>query len=155
MGSKLANEIRQDKPFASLEQEAYLNLQRTAAILEQALEETLKPHGISATQYNTLRILRGAGTKGLSCQEVGSRMIRLEPDLTRLFDRLEARGLIGRARSQEDRRVVIVRISLSGTRLLASLDGVVEGLHKKALGRLGEGKLRQFIELSEALRSFV
>ncbi|MBI3271235.1 MAG: MarR family transcriptional regulator [Planctomycetes bacterium] len=154
MANKLAHEIRQSKPFASLEQEAYLNLQRTAAVLERALEETLKPHGISATQYNALRILRGAGPNGLSCQEVGARMIRFEPDLTRLFDRLEARGLIGRTRSEEDRRVVLVRIAPPGTKLLASLDDVVEGLHKKPLVPMGEKKLRQLIDLCEELRNF-
>ncbi len=154
MGRKLADEIKQAKPFNSLEQEAYLNLQRTAAVLEQALEETLRPHGISATQYNALRILRGAGAKGLSCQEVGSRMIRLEPDLTRLFDRLESRKLISRARSEEDRRVVFVRIAPSGSKVLASLDEVVEGLHQKVLGPLGEKRLRLLVELSEEVRSF-
>src|SRR5579863_2705805 len=104
---RLADEIKQSRPFPSLEVEAALNLQRTAAIIEQATESTLKPHGISATQYNALRILQGAGSKGLSCQEVGARMIRPDADLTRLFDRLEARGLIRRARSTQDRRVVV------------------------------------------------
>src|SRR5437899_2723721 len=142
MANKLAREIKQTKPFASLEEEAALNLQRTAAVLEQAFEGTLKSHGISATQYNALRILRGAGEKGLPCQEVGSRMIRLEPDLTRLFDRLEARGFLMRARAEDDRRVVLVRIAPAGAKLLGSLDGVVRELLKKLLGRLGERKLR-------------
>lgn len=155
MGKKLADEIKQGKPFGSIEEEACLNVQRTAAVLEQALEETLKPHGISATQYNALRILRGAGTKGLSCQEVGSRMIRLVPDITRLLDRLEAKGFISRARSEEDRRIVVVRIALSGTKLLAALDSVVQGLHRNVLGLLGEKKLRLMVELSEEMRSLV
>src|SRR5258706_9086251 len=140
MAGKVADEIKQTKPFGSLEGEAALNVQRTAAVLEQAFEAALKPHGISATQYNALRILRGAGTKGLSCQEVGARMIRLDPDLTRLFDRLEARGFLSRARGEEDRRVVQVRIAPSGTKLLASLDAFEEPL-MKGLGRLGEKKL--------------
>ena len=154
VGKKLADEIKQAKPFNSLEQEAYLNLQRTAAVLEQALEEALRPHGISATQYNALRILRGAGAKGLSCQEVGARMIRVEPDLTRLFDRLESRKLISRARSEEDRRVVFVRIAPAGSEALASLDDVVEALHRKVFGPLGKKKLRHLVELSEEVRSF-
>lgn len=153
MGKKLAEEIRQAKPFRSLEQEAYLNLQRTAAVLEQAFEEALRPHGISATQYNALRILRGAGTAGLSCQEVGARMIRLDPDLTRLFDRLEDRGLVRRARSIEDRRVVFVRITPTGLRLLGPLDDVVDALHGKTIGGLGEKKLRLLVELSEEIRN--
>lgn len=150
---KLAREIQQVKPFGSLEQEAYLNLQRTAAVLEQALEGALKPHGISATQYNALRILRGAGSNGLSCQEVGARMIRPESDLTRLFDRLEARGFLTRARSREDRRVVLVRIAPAGTKLLASLDDVVEGVHERLLGPMGEKKLRRLVELCEEARA--
>jgi len=155
MAGKLAEEIKQTKPFASLEQEAALNIQRTAAVLEQTFEAALKPHGISATQYNALRILRGAGPKGLSCQEVGARMIRLEPDLTRLFDRLEARGFLTRTRGEEDRRVVQVRIAQAGTKLLASLDGELEGFLKKRLGRMSEKKLRQMIDLSEEARSFL
>jgi DNA-binding MarR family transcriptional regulator len=153
VGKKLAEEIRQAKPFRSLEQEAYLNLQRTAAVLEQAFEEALKPRGISVTQYNALRILRGAGSTGISCQEVGSRMIRWDPDLTRLFDRLETRGFLVRARSESDRRVVLVRIAPAGTKLLASLDAVVDALHRKTLGGLGEKNLRLLIELTEEVRS--
>jgi DNA-binding MarR family transcriptional regulator len=155
MGGKLAGEIKQTKPFRSLEEEAALNLQRTAAVLEQSVEGALKPHGISATQYNALRILRGAGPKGLSCQEVGARMIRLDPDLTRLFDRLEARGFLTRTRSEEDRRVVQVRIAPAGTKLLASLDGELEGFLKVRLGRMSEHKLRQLIDLSEEARSLL
>jgi DNA-binding MarR family transcriptional regulator len=154
MAGKLADEIKQTKPFGSLEGEAALNVQRTAAVLEQAFEAALKPHGISATQYNALRILRGAGPKGLSCQEVGARMIRLDPDLTRLFDRLEARGFLTRARGEEDRRVVQVRIAPAGTKLLASLDALEEPL-KKGLGRLGEKKLRQLIDLCEEARGYL
>ena len=118
------------------------------------MEETLRPHGISATQYNALRILRGAGPKGLSCQEVGARMIRLEPDLTRLFDRLESRGFITRSRSREDRRVVVVRIAPPGTTLLSSLDPGVADQLKKRLGPLGEKRLRRLIDLCEDLRGF-
>jgi DNA-binding MarR family transcriptional regulator len=153
VAGRLARELKQAKPFGSLEQEASLNLMRTAAVIEQATEAALKPHGISATQYNALRILRGAGPAGLSCQEVGARMVRLEPDLTRLFDRMEARKLITRARSADDRRVVVVRIAPAGKKLLASLDDVVAGLGKRLLGRLGERKLRLLIDLAEEARA--
>jgi DNA-binding MarR family transcriptional regulator len=151
---KLADEIKQTKPFSSVAHEAVLNIQRTAAVFEQAFEEVLKPHGISGTQYNALRILRGAGPQGLPCQEVGARMIRLEPDLTRLFDRLEARAFLARARSTDDRRVVLVRIAPAGTRLLASLDGVHDETLKRLLGRMGERKLRLLITLLEEAREF-
>jgi DNA-binding MarR family transcriptional regulator len=154
MSGKLAREIKQTKAWSSLEEEVALNVQRTAAVLEQALEETLKPHGITATQYNALRIIRGSGNTGISCQEAGTRMIRTEPDLTRLFDRLEARDLVVRSRSAEDRRLVLVRLSPTGVKLLASLDGVVTELHKRTLGTMGDRKLRQLRELSEEARHF-
>src|SRR2546421_9228986 len=99
MTGKLAAEIKQTKPFGSLEEEAILNLHRTASILIQVESETLKPHGLSMTQYNALRILRGAGAKGLACQEIAERMINRDPDITRLIDRLEGRKLVERARS--------------------------------------------------------
>lgn len=153
MAGRLARELKQAKPFGSLEQEASLNVMRTAAVIEQATEAALKPHGISATQYNALRILRGAGPAGLSCQEVGARMVRLESDLTRLFDRMQARKLITRARSADDRRVVVVRIAPAGKKLLAALDDVVAGLGKRLLGRLGERKLRLLIDLAEEARA--
>jgi len=153
MRRKLADEVKQGKPFASLEQETYLNLQRTAAVLELRLEEALRPHGISATQYNALRILRGAGPQGLSCQDVGSRMIRPVPDITRLFDRVEARGLITRARSTEDRRVVLVKIAPAGLRILNSLDAEVDALQRAMFGSLGEKRLLELIDVLEKLRS--
>src|SRR5262245_60916712 len=99
MSGRLAAEIKQTKPFASLEAEAILNLHRTASILMQVEAEALKPHGLSLTQYNALRILRGAGSAGLACQEIAERMIARDPDITRLLDRLEKRKLIARARS--------------------------------------------------------
>ena len=154
MRGKLAGEIKQTKAWSSLEEEVALNVQRTAAVLEQALEETLKPHGITATQYNALRIVRGAGQAGIPCHEAGTRLIRSEPDLTRLFDRLETRGLVLRSRSTEDRRLVFVRLSPDGIKLLGSLDEVVTELHKKTLGPLGDRKLRQLRELSEEARNF-
>jgi len=153
MSGRLAAEIQQTKPFGSLEEEAILNLHRTASILEQAESEALKPHGLSLTQYNALRILRGAGPKGLACQELAGRMITRDPDVTRLLDRLEARKLIERARSNEDRRVVVTRISGAGLKLLATLDAVMRGLPKKVLGHLGEKRLRSLIDLLEEARS--
>jgi len=153
MTGKLAAEIKQTKPFGSLEEEAILNLHRTASILVQMEQEALKPHGLSMTQYNALRILRGAGPKGLACQEIAGRMINRDPDITRLIDRLETRKLVDRARSQEDRRVVVTRITEAGLKLLASLDGTLRDLPKKVLGHLGEKRLRTLIELLEQSRT--
>lgn len=152
MSGRLAREIRQSKPFGSLEEEAVLNLQRTASRVEQAVSETLKPFGVSSTQYNALRILRGAGAKGLACREIAGRMIARDPDITRLLDRLESRRLIERARSESDRRVVVTRITDAGLKLLSSMDGAVREFPRRALGHLGEKRLRALIELLEAAR---
>ena len=151
MSGKLAKEIKQTKPFSSPAEEAILNIQRTAAVLTQMIAEALKPHGISETQYNALRILRGAGPEGLACQEIGARMITTDPDITRLFDRLEARGR--GARSTKDRRVVLSRITPEGLKLLASMDQELKDLPRRTLGHLGEKRLRVLIGLLERARS--
>src|SRR5437879_11548566 len=104
-------EIKQAKPLSSLEEEALLSLQRTADQLQWRISELLKPYGISPTQYNALRILRGAKGRGHSCSEIAKRMINRDPDITRLVDRLERRGLVQRTREEKDRRVVIARIT--------------------------------------------
>jgi len=153
MSGKLADEIKQTKPFGSVAEEAILNVQRTASALTQAFAETLKPFGLSETQYNALRILRGAGRDGLACQEIAERMITRDPDITRLLDRLEGRRLIERTRSREDRRVVVARISAEGLKLLSSLDARARDLPKKVLGHLGEKKLKALIDLLEEARS--
>lgn len=152
MSGKLAGQIKQTKPFGSLEEEALLNLMRTAAILEGVETDALKPYELSMPQYNILRILRGAGPKGLSCQEIADRMISRDPDVTRLVDRLDARGLIQRARSSEDRRVVITKISEAGLKRLTDMDAGLRELPKKILGHLGEKKLRLLIDLLERAR---
>ncbi len=105
MTSRLQTEIQQTKPFESLEEETCLNLQRTAEALMHGLEAGLKPAGLSPSQYNVLRILRGAGAE---------RMVTRDPDMTWLLDRLEARGLVMRARDRADRRVITVRITPEG-----------------------------------------
>jgi DNA-binding MarR family transcriptional regulator len=152
MTGRLASEIKQTKPFGSLAEEAVLNIFRTASLLTLVIDETFKPSGITETQYNILRILRGAGKDGLSCQEVGARMIQREPDLTRLFDRLESRNLISRGRSSEDRRVVLSRITEHGLKVLALLDPESRSLPKKLLGHLSDAELRQLINLLEKAR---
>ena len=122
-------------------------------MFEQALAGALKLHGISPTQYNALRILRGAGPRGLGCQEICNRMIRMDSDMTRLLDRLEARGFIQRERSETDRRVVVTRITDAGMQLLAPLDSVVHDLNRKALANLGQKRLRLLLRLLEETRA--
>lgn len=152
MADKLRAEIQQTKPFQSLEQEAILNLIRTASLMEQIGAAVVKPHGLSLPQYNVLRILRGAGERGLKCSAVAERMITRDPDVTRLFDRLERERLITRQRSSDDRRVVNVRISDTGMRLLATLDEPMLAAHRNAMNHMGREKLAQLIELLEDAR---
>jgi DNA-binding MarR family transcriptional regulator len=152
MTGKLAREIRQSKPFSSPAEEAILNIQRTAGVLGQLFAETLKPHGLTEVQYNALRILRGAGKAGLCCQEIADRMITRDPDITRLVDRLAARSLVERTRSEEDRRVVVNRITPAGMKMLSSIDESARALPHQVLGHLGDKKLRTLIDLLEEAR---
>ena len=155
MSGKLQAELKKTKPFSSLEQEVYLSLQRTADALGRGFADLLKAHALSPAQYNVLRILRGAGEVGLACQEVGSRMITREPDVTRLMDRLETRGLLERRRQQDDRRVVKARVTAAGLELLSKLDAPVVKLHDVQLGHLSRERLRSLCELLEAAREKV
>src|SRR4051794_17693583 len=153
----LGKEIKKQRPFESLEQEAMLNIVRAADVLSAEMADVLKPATLSAAQYNVLRILRGAaaeaGGKGLPCGEIAARMITRDPDVTRLLDRLEKRGLISRCRQEKDRRVVCTRITPAGSKLLHELDPKIEAAHRKQLSHLGADKLKQLIELLEAART--
>jgi DNA-binding MarR family transcriptional regulator len=147
MPSDLREEIKQNKPFSSLEQEAHLNLERTTAVIGHAFAEALKRFDITPTQYNVLRILRGAGAAGLCRNEVRDRMIAQVPDVTRLLDRLEEAGFIARERQTNDRRQVLTLISEKGLDLLAELDEPVAAMHKRALGHMTTEQLQQLTEL--------
>jgi DNA-binding MarR family transcriptional regulator len=136
MAHDMLSELRQTKPFATPEEELHLSLIRTTDLLGRACHALLKDSGISPPQYNVLRILRGAGEAGLPCGEIATRMVTRDPDVTRLLDRLEQRGLISRGRGTEDRRVVSTRITVEGLDLLATLDPAMRDLHKKQLGFL-------------------
>jgi DNA-binding MarR family transcriptional regulator len=151
----LRNEIKQTKPFGSLEQEAHLNIERTAAVLGHAFAEALKPHGITPTQYNALRILRGAGREGLCRNEVRDRLIAQVPDVTRLLDRLEEMALIERERSTEDRRLVTTRITARGNALLRELDGPIAEVHRRHLGHMTERQLKSLNDLLTLAREAV
>lgn len=155
MSHDLRQEIRQGRPFSSLEQEAQLNLERTAAVLGHALAEGLKRHGITPTQYNVLRILRGAGPEGLCRNEVRDRMIAQVPDVTRLLDRLEESGLVDRERSTSDRRQVATRVTAKGLALLAELDEPVLAMHARLLGHMSGSQLKTLIELLTIARERV
>jgi DNA-binding MarR family transcriptional regulator len=152
MAKPLQEEIRQQRPFGSLEEEAFLSLQRTANLLLQALGRELRGHELSPAQYNLLRILRGAGSEALTCGEIAERLVSPGPDVTRLLDRLEARQLVFRERDSADRRVVRARITGEGSRLLAEIDPRVDAVLKRLLGHLGDEGLRQLSKLLEQAR---
>jgi DNA-binding MarR family transcriptional regulator len=118
----------------------------------RGMAELFRTVGLSPTQYNALRILRGAGEPGLTCGEIASRLITADPDVTRLLDRLEKAQLIARVRSTEDRRVVRARITPAGLEALAGLDGPVAALHVRQLGHMGRERLATLIELLESAR---
>ena len=155
MMKRLRDEIKQTKPFTSPEQEAFLSLGRTWAVLDHAFSESLKPYGITPTQYNVLRILRGAGAAGLCRAEVMERMITTVPDATRLLDRMEGAGLIERERAENDRRFVTTRVTQQGLALLADLDAPVQALHRRHLGALSRADLRTLIATLERVRDGV
>lgn len=149
---KLAAEIRQRKPFESPEHEVYLNLVRTATALMRREAELLKAHDLTPAQFNVLRILRGAGKDGLICREIGERMLAYDPDVTKLVDRLEARGLAVRQRRLTDRRAIAVNITADGLRLLDRVDKPMLDLVVGLLGHLSGRQLKTLSRLLEAAR---
>ena len=152
MASALQAELKQQKPFRSLKEEATLSIWRTAALLEHAFESALKPHRITSTQYNVLRILRGSEPDGLCRNEIGERLVRQAPDVTRLLDRLEDARLIARERGGADRRFVLTRITRAGLALLDDVDKRIDATQSQQLGHLGETQLRKLIALLAEVR---
>lgn len=148
MPKSIQAELKQRKPFRTLEEEASVSIARTAALIEYAAAEVLRRHDLTPTQYNVLRILRGAEPDGLGRNEVRDRLIFKVSDVTRLLDRLEEMGLVVRTRGGgEDRRVVVARITRKGLDLLAPLDGEIEQFNRQKLGHMGERKLRTLLRL--------
>ena len=137
--------------IGSLEEAAFLDLVRTADILSRPVAQLQRTEDLSSTQYNILRILRGA-PDGLTCGEIANRMITRDPDITRLLDRLEKRGLVSRCRETKDRRMVLTRVTPEGLKLLARMDDPVQGAHRKLLGHLGKERLRTLSGLLAACR---
>jgi DNA-binding MarR family transcriptional regulator len=152
MVGRIQAELKQTKPLGSLEEEAYLNVQRTANTLAQRIAELLRSHDLTPAQYNVLRILRGAGQDGLNASDIGGRMISRDPDVTRLVDRLEKRGLVERWRCSEDRRVVWTRLSPAGRELIDPLDAPLNTLHRDMLSHMAPERLQLLVELLEEAR---
>jgi DNA-binding MarR family transcriptional regulator len=149
----LQRELRQGRPFESTAHEAVLGVLRTADCLRRQLTAVLEAHDLTPQQFNVLRILRGAGDAQLPTLEIGARMVEQTPGVTRLLDRLEAKGLIARARCRKDRRQVLCRITPEGLVLLGRVDGPVRQANERALDALPSGAQRQLIRLLERIRS--
>jgi DNA-binding MarR family transcriptional regulator len=150
--ASLKLEIVQEPPFASLEEEALLNLMRTSDTVHRAFQRKTRDWGVTSTQYNVLRILRGAEPRGLTCAAIGSRMITAEPDITRLLGRLKTLKLIRQRRDPKDRRVVWTQISQAGLDLLKAMAPVIERAPKELLGNMNKADLEEFIRLLELAR---
>jgi DNA-binding MarR family transcriptional regulator len=152
MPTSLQAELKQTRPFATRSAEAMVSIFRTAAVLEHQLSEVLKPFGLTPTQHNVLRILRGAGSQGLCGREIAERMIARVPDVPRMLDRLEAMRLITRRRDTDDRRHVTVTITAKGLELLDAVRPAVDAMERSRLGRLSDRTLAGLIEGLAAVR---
>ncbi len=145
-------EILQEPAFSSTEEEAFLNLLRSSDCLQRAFQHTIRGWGLTATQYNVLRILRGAHPGALPCAAIGERMIAAEPDITRLLGRLKRLKLIRQHRDRRDRRVVLTTIADSGLELLRAMDPAVRSAPKEMLGHMAPPNLAELIRLLELTR---
>src|SRR3954451_15407804 len=150
--SRLQHELHKKNPFDAPEQEVALNLARTADQLQHEFARLFKERGLTEPQYNVLRILRGSETE-LPCLTIAARMISQVPDITRLVDRLEGAKLVERRRTEADRRVVLVRITDAGLKVLADLDGPVLELHRRQLGHLSDEEMAELSRLLVKARS--
>lgn len=149
----LKREIAQERPFSSREEEAFLNLLRTSDCLHRAFQRSTREWGVTSTQYNILRILRGAHPQGLTCSAIGDRMITAEPDITRLLGRMKVLKLIKQRRDKRDRRMVWTQISAAGLELLDKMDAEVEQMPRELLGHLKGKDLDELIRLLELART--
>jgi DNA-binding MarR family transcriptional regulator len=150
--ASLKSEIAQATPFSSVEEEAILNVMRTSDCLQRAFQQKTREWGLTQTQYNVLRILRGAQPDGLTCAAIGERMIAMEPDITRLLRRLKGLKLIRQHRDRRDRRVVWTQVSESGLDLLRAMDPVIKRIPLELLGHIGHEDLAEMIRLLESAR---
>lgn len=153
MPTTLRDELRQERPFRSLREEALLSIARTESVARERIERVLAPHGLTMTQYNVLRILRGAGTNGLCRNEIGERLISRMPDVSRLLDRMEAAGLVSRVRSTEDRRLVNTTLTSRGRKLVDALDDDIARAQAEQVGHMTRAQLRTLIDLLSLARS--
>lgn len=150
--SQLQDELQQSQPFPSLRTEALVSVVRTAAVINHVMNETLKPYDLTATQYNVLRILRGADDEGLCGRQIGERLVSPVPDVSRLIDRMEEVHLLVRKRSITDRRYVSVHIAPKGLQLLEKVTPFLEAAMSKRFDGLTPAELTALIASLESLR---
>jgi len=137
---------------ALLEPNLFVAFMQIADVFGNEAEQLVKTAGLTGAQYNVLRILRGAGSEGLACREIGERMISHDPDITRLLDRMEKRGLITRERQTDDRRVVKTCVTTKGLELLKALDHPVRDLHKRQFRGMSATQMNTLTMLLDQLR---
>lgn len=152
MTPQLQDEIRQTRPFARKTSEALLSILRTATVLEHEQNEALRPYGITQTQYNVLRILRGAGKDGLCGREIASRLISKVPDVSRLLDRMDDMELVSRLRDTSDRRHVTARISPKGRRLLEQATPALEAVERRRFRPLDSRAVASLVRMLAIVR---
>jgi DNA-binding MarR family transcriptional regulator len=152
MKRRLREELQQSKPFPTLEEEVVVELQRTAQLAARRIAVALRPWGLSESQFNVLRILRGSAPDGLSSTRIAERMVRHDPDLTRLVDQLEKRGLVERSRDARDRRVANSRITDQGLRLVEGASRELRQAMVETLRHMTAGKLERLADLLELAR---
>lgn len=151
--SRLQRELRQRRPFRSPAHEAVLGLMHTADLVRRQAAAIIEPHGITVQQFNVLRILRGAGDDGLPTLEIAKRMVEQTPGITRLLDRLEAKGLVRRQRCPKDRRQHLCWITKPGLDTLAALDELSNQGHEHTLKGLSDTDRKTLIRLLDAIRA--
>lgn len=151
MASSLKDELKKRGPFDSIEQEAMLAILRTSDLLENRLARLLREYGITQSQYNVMRILRGEA-KPLPCLEVANRMIQVAPAITRVVDQLLELHYITKTQSDADRRVFTIELTAAGKRLLKKLDTPVLDLHARLLGKIGKSDLKTLLRILQEAR---
>jgi DNA-binding MarR family transcriptional regulator len=153
MLSRLESEIKMSRPFARKSEEALVSIMRTAAMLDHVFGDALKQFGVTGTQYNVLRILRGAGKDGLCGREIGERLVSKEPDVSRLLDRMEEQGLMTRERDPDDRRHVTARATAKGLKILVQAEPTLAALEGQYFGALNAGALKDLIDTLATVRT--
>jgi DNA-binding MarR family transcriptional regulator len=150
--SHLPKELGKSPSFALLEQEVYLNLVRTHAVLSDKVAELFKKHNLSQPLYNVLKVVARAGDAGTPSQSIAQYMLVRDPDITRLVDRLHKDRLITREKDERDRRIVLVKVTELGIEIIHILDPLIWELHQQQLGHLSQEKLELLNELLVAAR---